>query len=66
MTVRFHLFPFRTQKLSSLVLKIVGWKRPVKIGRCRLLKSKLYPVWGRAFSFACSEEKKWAVIAASP
>ena len=38
MTVRNHLFPFRTQKLSSLVPKIVGWKRPVKIGRCRLLK----------------------------
>ena len=31
------MFPFRTQKLSSLVPKIVGWKRPVKIGRCRLL-----------------------------
>ncbi len=27
MTVRFHLFPFRTQKLSSLVPKIVRWKR---------------------------------------
>ena len=39
MTVRFHLFPFRTQKLSSLVPTIVGWKRPVKIGRCRLLFS---------------------------
>ena len=39
-TVRFHLFPFRTQKLSSLVPKIVGWKRPVKIGRCRLLKTQ--------------------------
>ena len=37
MTVRFHLFPFRTQKLSSFVPKIVGWRRPVKIGRCRLL-----------------------------
>ena len=35
MTVRSHLFPFRTQKLSSLVPKIVGWTRPVKIGRCR-------------------------------
>ena len=34
MTVRSHLFPFRTQKLSSLVPKIVGWTRPVKIGRC--------------------------------
>ena len=40
MTVRSHLFPFRTQKLSSLVPKIVGWTRPVKIGRCRRLKRK--------------------------
>ena len=36
MTVRFHLFPFRTQKLSSLVPKIVSWKRLVKIGSHRL------------------------------
>ena len=37
MTVRFHLFPFRTQKLSLLVPKIVSWKRLVKIGSRRLL-----------------------------
>ena len=47
MTVRSHLFPFRTQKLSSLVPKIVGWTRPVKIGRCRRRSSirilKPYP-----------------------
>ena len=36
MTVRSHLFPFRTQKLSSLVPKIVSWKRLVKIGSRRL------------------------------
>ena len=36
MTVRNHLFPFRTQKLSSLVPKIVRWKRRVKIGSRRL------------------------------
>ena len=36
MTVRFHLFPFRTQQLSSLVPKIVSWKRLVKIGSRRL------------------------------
>ena len=36
MTVRFHLFPFRTQKLSSLVPKIVRWKRRVKRGSRRL------------------------------
>ena len=35
MTVRIHLFPSRTQKLSSLVPKILGWKRPGKIGKCR-------------------------------
>ena len=52
MTVRFHLFPFRTQKLSSLVPKIVGWKRPVKIGRCRLL-FLLWPV-GQAVKTAAS------------
>ena len=49
MTVRSHLFPFRTQKLSSLVPKIVGWKRPVKIGRCRLLLKSKQPT-GRAES----------------
>ena len=41
MTVRFHLFPFRTQKLSSLVPKIVRWKRRVKIGSRRLLYGPL-------------------------
>jgi hypothetical protein len=34
-TERSHLFPFRTQKLSSPVLTILGWRRPGKIGRCR-------------------------------
>ena len=41
MTVRFHLFPFRTQKLSLLVPKIVSWKRLVKIGSRRLLYGPL-------------------------
>ena len=41
MTVRFHLFPFRTQKLSSLVPKIVRWKRRVKIGSRRLEQKAL-------------------------
>ena len=41
MTVRFHLFPFRTQKLSSLVPKIVSWKRLVKIGSRRLEQKAL-------------------------
>ena len=32
---RVHLFPYRTQKLSSIVPKILGWKRPGKLGRCQ-------------------------------
>ena len=59
MTVRFHLFPFRTQKLSSLVPKIVRWKRRVKIGSRRL---KWNP-WGRnslgvCFYYACTFPSK--------
>ena len=49
MTVRFHLFPFRTQKLSSLVPKIVRWKRRVKIGSRRLT----WNPWGRNSSGVC-------------
>ena len=37
MTMRSHLFPFRTQKLSSFVPKILGGRLPGKIGRCRYL-----------------------------
>ena len=32
LTQRVHLFPFRTQKLSSVVPTILGWRRPGKIG----------------------------------
>ena len=31
---RIHLFPFRTQKLSSHTSTIFGWRRPEKIDRC--------------------------------
>ena len=34
-TLRIHLFPFRTQKLSSAVPKILGGELPGKIGRRR-------------------------------
>ena len=49
MTLRVHLFPSRTQKLSSVVPKIVGWKRPVKIGRCQHQQVSIQQ--GRHFSF---------------
>ena len=35
MAVRFHPFPFRTRTLSSFASKILGWRRPGKIDRCR-------------------------------
>ena len=35
MAVRIHLFPSRTQKLSSPVSTILGWRRPGKIERRR-------------------------------
>ncbi len=38
MTLRVHLFPYRTQKLSSVVPKIVLRRRGVKIGRCQHYK----------------------------
>ena len=35
--VRPHLFPSRTQKLSSLASTILGWQRPGKIDCCRII-----------------------------
>ena len=41
LTVRVHLFPFRTQKLSSPVPKILVWRRTGKIGQCQHSASEL-------------------------
>ena len=41
MAKSFHLFPYRTQKLSSFTSKILGWRRPGKIDRCRHLYAPL-------------------------
>ena len=35
MAGRIHLYPSRTQKLSSLAPKILGGRLPGKIGSCR-------------------------------
>ena len=46
---RSHLFPSRTQKLSSLAPMILGGKLPGKVGRCRffiaLMKDSLLTVF---------------------
>ena len=31
----FHLYPYRTQKLSLHALMVLGWERPGRVGRCR-------------------------------
>ena len=41
MAMRSHPFPFRTRKLSSFTLKILGWRRPGKLKQCRHLYSSL-------------------------
>ena len=33
---RIHLFPFRTQKLSPSTPMVLGWRRPGRVGRCRI------------------------------
>ena len=53
--MRFHLFPSRTQKLSSLAPKILGWKRPGKIGQCQYkLKCHLFARWHFSISIIIS------------
>ena len=64
MTVRSHLFPFRTQKLSSLVPKIVSWKRLVKIGSRRLEQKALREISG-LFCCVCRITEKFFVESAA-
>ena len=61
MTVRFHLFPFRTQKLSSLVPKIVRWKRRVKIGSRRLEQKTLQKKFWSVFLLPESVVKSFSL-----
>ena len=34
--MRIHPFPCRTRKLSSQTPKVLGWKRPGRIGSCQI------------------------------
>ena len=42
---RIHLFPFRTQKLSSLALMVLGGKLPGRVGRSHVKCSKVAQRW---------------------
>ena len=35
-----HLFPCRTQKLSLSAPMVLGWRRPGRVGRCRIPQRK--------------------------
>ena len=62
MTPRIHLFPFRTQKLSLVVPKILGWRRPGKIGRCRHFSfiKKVSPRKSGTRTLRASHKARWS------
>ena len=39
---RVHPFPSRTRKLSSLLLTILGWRRPGKIGSANIIRNTIH------------------------
>ena len=47
---RVHPFPYRTRKLSSLALKILGGKLPGKISRCQHFDRTLCTVFFYAYN----------------
>ena len=66
---RIHLFPFRTQKLSSLALMVLGGKLPGRVGRSHVKCSKVAQRWsnrlltGRLWVRAPPLEPKKAEVA---
>ena len=40
MALRIHLFPYRTQKLSSIAPMVLGGRLPGRVGRCRIENSQ--------------------------
>ena len=55
MTKGTHLFPYRTQKLSPWVPMVLGWRRPGRVGRCRI-PNKISPFTDRVrgLVFSCA------------
>ena len=61
-----HLFPYRTQKLSLSAPMVLGWRRPGRVGRCRIPWKKDSPLTGwvlfsfhlqRSYSLVVSDER---------
>ena len=63
---RVHLFPFRTQKLSSAEPKILAWRRAGKIGHCRHITRE---TWVRRLArrqcFPCILQSSYSSLAQS-
>ena len=73
---RVHPFPSRTRKLSSLLLTILGWRRPGKIGSANTkpttnvvgfafcFQSLSRVVWDIRFSTSCgTRQARWSLCA---
>ena len=54
---RSHLFPFRTQQLSSHTSTIFGWRRPEKIDRCHQPDKNSFDT-GSFFMFSLQPNEK--------
>ena len=44
-----HLFPYRTQKLSLSAPMVLGWRRPGRVGHCRIPNEKAQQMLGFFF-----------------
>ncbi len=60
MAWRFHLFPYRTQKLSSNAPKVLGWKRPGRRGRRRIPRGAFTTVGVFFFCALCAKQRRGA------
>ena len=45
----FHPFPSRTRQLSPHAPRVLGWKRPGRVGRRRFLQNKTLPFTAEGF-----------------
>ena len=44
-----HLFPYRTQKLSLSAPMVLGWRRPGRVGHCRIPNEEAQQMLGFFF-----------------
>ena len=58
---RVHLFPSRTQQLSSLALMILGGRPPGKAGRCRFYKRDQFLLVSFSVSVICKSTVNYRV-----